>query len=192
MDQQDKSGDSGLLWLHLLECFWNCSYRPEWPHWNCDIHQFLWGHVCVNQNLLQVGQLKNPGPQETLHHINDYRPVALTSVVMKSFERLVLAHLNNIADTLPNPLQFAYWAKWDCATSWNTLTVQGHMWDFLFMDIKLPFNSIIPDILCSKVSQLTLPDPIWQWITNRWGWGASHHQDNICTFLNVRNCFILV
>ena len=40
--------------------------------------------------------------------LNDYRPVALTSVVMKSFERLVLSHLKSITDPLLDPLQFAY------------------------------------------------------------------------------------
>ncbi|KAI4903406.1 hypothetical protein NFI96_006335 [Prochilodus magdalenae] len=37
-----------------------------------------------------------PVPKKTTDtELNDYRPVALTSVVMKSFERLVLAHLKN-------------------------------------------------------------------------------------------------
>ncbi|KAK3541845.1 hypothetical protein QTP86_008049 [Hemibagrus guttatus] len=40
--------------------------------------------------------------------LNDYRSVALMSVVMKSFERLVLAYLKNITGPLLDPLQFAY------------------------------------------------------------------------------------
>ena len=40
--------------------------------------------------------------------LNDFIPVALTSVVMKSFERLVLSHLKEIPDPLLDPLQFAY------------------------------------------------------------------------------------
>ena len=43
--------------------------------------------------------------------LNDYRPVALTSVVMKSFERLVLTHLKGITGPLLDPLQFAYRAN---------------------------------------------------------------------------------
>ncbi|KAK3543506.1 hypothetical protein QTP70_023226, partial [Hemibagrus guttatus] len=43
--------------------------------------------------------------------LNDYRPVALTSVVMKSFERLVLSYLKDITDPLLDPLQFAYRAN---------------------------------------------------------------------------------
>jgi hypothetical protein len=40
--------------------------------------------------------------------LNDYRPVALTSVIMKCFERLVKDHITStLPDTL-DPLQFAY------------------------------------------------------------------------------------
>ncbi|KAL0173244.1 hypothetical protein M9458_033555, partial [Cirrhinus mrigala] len=45
--------------------------------------------------------------------LNDYRPVALTSVVMKSFEKLVLAYLKDITGPLLDPLQFAYRANRD-------------------------------------------------------------------------------
>ncbi len=43
--------------------------------------------------------------------LNDYRPVALTSVVMKSFERLVLAYLKASTGPLLDHLQFAYRAN---------------------------------------------------------------------------------
>ena len=37
--------------------------------------------------------------------LNDYRPVALTSVAMKCFERLVLTHINTIIPETLDPLQ---------------------------------------------------------------------------------------
>ena len=40
--------------------------------------------------------------------LNDYRPIALTSVAMKCFERLVMSHINTIIPETPDPLQFAY------------------------------------------------------------------------------------
>ncbi len=40
--------------------------------------------------------------------LNDYRPIALTPVMMKCFERLVMHHIkSNLPNTL-DPLQFAY------------------------------------------------------------------------------------
>ena len=40
--------------------------------------------------------------------LNDYRPVALTSVAMKCFEMLVMAHINTFIPETLDPLQFAY------------------------------------------------------------------------------------
>ena len=50
-----------------------------------------------------------PVPKNTkVTCLNDYRPIALTSVVMKCFERLVMAHINTIIPETLDPLQFAY------------------------------------------------------------------------------------
>ncbi|KAI2659844.1 hypothetical protein H4Q32_022390 [Labeo rohita] len=74
--------------------------------------------------------------------LNDYRPVALLSVVMKSFERLVLVYLKDITGPLLDPLQFAYRAN------------------------SSAFNTIISDILQNKLTQLSVPTSICQWITS--------------------------
>ncbi len=64
--------------------------------------------------------------------INDYRPVALTSVVMKSFERLVLAYLK--ASTRPpaiclqrKQVSGTMQSTWDCTSSCSIWTDQGLM-----------------------------------------------------------------
>ena len=50
-----------------------------------------------------------PVPKNTkVTCLNDYRPIALTSVAMKCFERLVMAHINTIIPETLDPLQFAY------------------------------------------------------------------------------------
>ena len=50
-----------------------------------------------------------PVPKNTtVASLNDYRPVALTSVAIKCFERLVMAHINTIIPETLDPLQFAY------------------------------------------------------------------------------------
>ena len=40
--------------------------------------------------------------------LNDYGPVALTSVIMKCFERLVKDHITSPLPVTLDPLQFAY------------------------------------------------------------------------------------
>ncbi|XP_051903188.1 uncharacterized protein LOC127588489 [Hippocampus zosterae] len=61
---------------------------------------------CFKQSTI-IPVPKKPATSE----LNDSRPVALMSVAMKSFERLVLNHLKNVTGPLLDPLQFAYRAK---------------------------------------------------------------------------------
>ena len=106
--------------------------------------------------------------------LNDYWPVALTSVVMKSFERLVLSHLKAITDPLLNPLQFVYRANRSVDDPVNMalhFTLQhldspGTYTRILFVDFSSAFNTIIPALLQDKLSQLTVPDSNWRWITD--------------------------
>lgn len=50
-----------------------------------------------------------PVPKKTpIICYNDYRPVALTSIIMKCLERLVMTHIKTIISPTLNPLQFAY------------------------------------------------------------------------------------
>ncbi|KAI3355174.1 hypothetical protein L3Q82_017873 [Scortum barcoo] len=44
----------------------------------------------------------------TVTGLNDYRPVALTPIVMKCFERLVMAHIKDCVDVTVDPHQYAY------------------------------------------------------------------------------------
>ena len=51
----------------------------------------------------------DPVPKNTkVTCLNDYRPIALTSVAMKCFERLVRAHINTIIPETLDPVQFPY------------------------------------------------------------------------------------
>ncbi len=106
--------------------------------------------------------------------LNDYRPVALTSVVMKSFERLVLAYLKASTGPLLDPLQFAYRANRSVDDAVNMglhFTLQhldrpGTYVRILFVDFSSAFNTIIPDTLQNKLTQLSVPTSVCQWINS--------------------------
>ncbi len=106
--------------------------------------------------------------------LNDYRPVALTSVVMKSFERLVLAYLKDITGPLLDPLQFAYRANRSVDDAVNMglhyilqhLDKPGTYVRILFGDFSSAFSTIMPDLLADKLTQLSVPTSICQWITS--------------------------
>lgn len=59
--------------------------------------------ICFKQATIIPVPKKN-----TVTCLNDYRPVALTSIIMKSFERLVKTHICSILPGTIDPLQFAY------------------------------------------------------------------------------------
>ncbi len=106
--------------------------------------------------------------------LNDYRPVALTSVVMKSFEKLVLAHLKDITGPLLDPLQFAYRANRSVDDAVNMglhyvlqhLDRPGAYVRILFVDFSSTFNTIIPNRLLPKLTQLSVPTSVCQWINS--------------------------
>ncbi len=106
--------------------------------------------------------------------LKDYRPVGLTSVVMKSLERLVLAYLKDITRPLLDPLQFAYRANRSVDDAVNIglhyilqhLDKPGNYARILFVDFSSAFNTIMPDLLSDKLTQLSVPTSIFQWITS--------------------------
>ena len=106
--------------------------------------------------------------------LNDYRPVALTSVVMKVLERLVLAHLKSITDPVLDPLQFAYRANRSTEDAVNMalhytlehLDTAGNYARILFVDFSSAFNTILPSILEHQLSLLQVPDSTRRWITD--------------------------
>ncbi|KAK3528016.1 hypothetical protein QTP86_014221, partial [Hemibagrus guttatus] len=116
-----------------------------------------------------------PVPKKTkITGLNDYRPVALTSVVMKSFERLVLSYLKDITDPLLDPLQFAYRANRSVDDAVNMalhfilqhLDSPGSYTRILFVDFSSAFNTIIPALLRDKLFRLNVPDSMCSWITD--------------------------
>ncbi|KAK3561055.1 hypothetical protein QTP86_026387, partial [Hemibagrus guttatus] len=116
-----------------------------------------------------------PVPKKTkITGLNDYRPVALTSVVMKSFECLVLSYLKDITDPLLDPLQFAYRTNRSVDNAVNMalhfilqhLDSPGSYARILFVDFSSAFNTIIPALLKDKLFQLNVPDSMCSWITD--------------------------
>ena len=97
--------------------------------------------------------------------LNDYRPVALTSVIMKFFERLVKDHITStLPDTL-DPLRFAYRPNRSTDDAITLHTALSHLDKrntyarMLFIDYTSAFNSIVPSKLIIKFETLGL-DPV--------------------------------
>ncbi len=93
---------------------------------------------------------------------------------MKSFEKLVLAHLKDITGPLLDPLQFAYRANRSVDDAVNMglhyvlqhLDRPGAYVRILFVDFSSAFNTIIPNRLLPKLTQLFVPTSFCQWINS--------------------------
>ncbi len=105
--------------------------------------------------------------------LNDYRPVALTSTVMKVFERLLKKHICSSIPATLDPLQFAYRPNrsTDDAISQvlhSSLThidsKNGNYVRLLFIDYSSAFNTIVPTKLAVKLSDLGLDTSLCDWI----------------------------
>ncbi|KAK3572660.1 hypothetical protein QTP86_001628 [Hemibagrus guttatus] len=125
-------------------------------------------HPCAQGTLPNHSTIIPIPKKPKITGLNDYRPVALTSVVMKSFERLVLAYLKNITGPLLDPLQFAYRANRSVDDAVNMglhfilqhLDKSGTYVRLLFVDFSSAFNTIIPTLLQTKLTQLSVPSSI--------------------------------
>lgn len=100
--------------------------------------------------------------------LNDYRPVALTAIIMSCFERAALAHIqSNTAETL-DPLQYAYHPN---RSTSDTISAALHIAlshlenkdayiRKLFIDYSSAFNTVIPHKLTNKLYNLGLNSTI--------------------------------
>ena len=106
--------------------------------------------------------------------LNDYRPVALTSIVMKCLERIVLKFLLPVTDDLTDPMQFAY--KRNRGTDDATMTLlhmahkhldmSGNFVRILYVDFSSAFNTIQPHLLAQKLSVMNVNSNLILWIVN--------------------------
>ena len=111
--------------------------------------------------------------------LNDYRPIALTPIMMKCFERLVKPHLTSTLPTTLDPYQFAYRPKrsTDDAIATALHLCLAHLENknshaqMLFIDFSSSFNTVIPQHLVDKLSKIGISTSLCNWLldflTNR-------------------------
>ena len=103
---------------------------------------------------------------------NDLRPVALTSIIMKCFEKLILRRLLNQVHTSLDPYQFAYKNARSCEDAvllmleklYHHLDTPKHYARILFIDFSSAFNTIQPHLLMQKLSALKVSEQIQAWV----------------------------
>ncbi len=105
--------------------------------------------------------------------LNDWRPVALTPIFSKCFEKLVRDHICSVLPASLDPLQFAYRnnRSTDVAIAFTLHTALSHLQNkntyvrMLFVDYSSSaFNTIVPATLVAKLQTLGLNRSLCSWI----------------------------
>ncbi len=105
--------------------------------------------------------------------LNDYCPVALTSTVMKVFERLLKKHICSSIPATLDPLQFAYRPNTSTDDAISQVlhsslshidSKNGNYVRLLFIDYSSAFNTIVSTKLAVKLSDLGLNTSLCDWI----------------------------
>ncbi len=105
--------------------------------------------------------------------LNDYRPVALTSTVMKVFERLLKKHICSSIPVTLDPLQSAYRPNRSTEDAISQVlhsslthidSTNGNYVRLLFIDYSSTFNTIVPTKLAVKLTDLGITSSICDWI----------------------------
>ncbi|KAK3508817.1 hypothetical protein QTP70_009615 [Hemibagrus guttatus] len=111
--------------------------------------------------------------------LNDFRPIALTPIVMKCFEKLVLSHLIACLPPTLDRHQFAYCLNRSTEDAISTaihlalthLDNNNTYIRLLFIDFSSAFNTVVTSKLTAKLSDLGICTSICNWImdflTNR-------------------------
>uniref|UniRef100_A0A3B1KH12 Reverse transcriptase domain-containing protein n=1 Tax=Astyanax mexicanus TaxID=7994 RepID=A0A3B1KH12_ASTMX len=103
---------------------------------------------------------------------NDYRPVALTPILMKCFERLVMHHIKSLLPPSLDPYQFAYRSNRSTDDAISTvlhsalthLDKKNTYVRMLFVDFSSAFNTIVPQQLIHKLDSLGLSTSLCNWL----------------------------
>uniref|UniRef100_A0A8C7Z516 Reverse transcriptase domain-containing protein n=1 Tax=Oryzias sinensis TaxID=183150 RepID=A0A8C7Z516_9TELE len=106
--------------------------------------------------------------------LNHYRPVALTSHLMNTMERLILSHLRSVVSTATDPLQFAYRPNIgvDDAVIYLLHRALTHLEDagtavrVMFFDFSSAFNTIRPALLREKLEGAGVDRRLTAWTTD--------------------------
>ncbi len=104
--------------------------------------------------------------------LNDWRPVALTPIFSKCFEKLIRDYICSVLPASLDPLQFAYRSNrstdnaiaFTLHTALSDLENKNTYVRMLFVDYSSAFNTIVPATLVAKLQTLGLNGSLCSWI----------------------------
>ncbi len=133
---------------------WKCFYRH---------FQSFSLSVCGSLMLQKIHHCAH-AKENKITCLNDWRPVALTPIFSKCFEKLVREHICSVLPSSLDPLQLAYRSNLstDDAIAFTLHTALSHLENkntyvrMLFVDYSSAFNTIVSATLVAKLQTLGL------------------------------------
>lgn len=138
---------------------------------------FKWSRsVCKVQACFKSAIIVPVHKNTNVYCLKDYRPVVLTSVIMKVFEKLVTNYLSSV---MLDNFQFAYRENWfvEDSVSLYTHSLLQHLEAnvthacVLFIDFSSAFNNIVPARMQDNLLKMGVNRSLYNWIfdflTNR-------------------------
>ena len=135
---------------------------------------FNWSlRICIFPSIFKRSVIIPVPKKSSVTSLNDYRPVALTSQVAKSFERLILRALLSFIPSDLDPFQFAYRTNRsvDDAVSLTLDNILAHLdlkgstyARILYIDFSSAFNTILPSKLYTKLQAIGVDISLCNWI----------------------------
>ena len=112
--------------------------------------------------------------KENVTELSDLRPIALTSVVMKFMEKIILRKLRAVFDPIQDPFQFAYRQKRGVEDEiivfldniYKHIDKPRTYCRILFVDFSSAFNTIQPSILLKELIDLDVNSYLSLWINS--------------------------
>ncbi|KAI4897720.1 hypothetical protein NFI96_007252 [Prochilodus magdalenae] len=164
------------VWGAMTNHHWLQEQQRQLSRWGVDrANQFnnFYNRVSCRRGR-QPALISSPQEGTPERKLNDYRPVALTSHVMKTMERLLLNHLRPQVHHAEDPLQFVYREKVGVEDAILYLLHRAHSHldkgggavRVMFFDFSSAFNTIQPLLLRDKLMKMEVDMHLVTWITD--------------------------
>ena len=133
----------------------NCAATLAYPLTKLFKLPYYSGHIPADWKLANVVPVHKKGSK---NNVENYRPISLTSIVMKQFEKIIKNELMTKCEHYINSSQHSFLPKLSCTTQMVTFTDSlsvslnnNYRTDVIYFDFAKAFDSVNHDILLHKL-----------------------------------------
>ena len=141
----------------------------------CHVYTYIFNLSLIYSSIPKMWKTSEIVPipkKDKISTINDLRPIALTSIVMKCFEKLILSKIKAQTKNILDPHQFAYQSKRSVEDALLVFTnnIYKHLdtpktyCRILFVDFSSAFNTIQPLDLVRKLCDTKMNKTLIAWV----------------------------